>query len=87
MMHKELIKYLEDLPSVEVVQNQSSWTVCFVAGGGWRFELVIPFEVLEWFVDTWAPNSQEKSWSSWSEWYSVKGGPPKRSCRVILHEM
>ena len=76
-MHEALISRLRSRPELHVSEQSTAWSINLSTRTAWRFVIIIPREMLEWFVDAWSPDLSDKVWSDWCEWYSCGGEPPE----------
>ena len=81
-MHEPLIERLRAREKVGVTDRGNHWSVSVSAAENWRFELTIPRDVLEWFVEAWTPGAAKKAWSDWSDWFAIKGEPSREELEL-----
>ena len=63
----DLMDKIRPLPGVLVDEGGSAWTLRCSKAGGVQFEVVVPKDVLEWFVTARNPQGA-KIWSDWMDY-------------------
>jgi hypothetical protein len=69
----ELIRTLEHLPETRIEPQPHHWSIQLTKPDGIHLEIVVPRDVLEWFVTARDLNGSEL----WSDWMDYQGYVPK----------
>lgn len=68
---RDLIERLKHTFSIPVSEESEAWVLLVAKPEGLSFELVVPHDVLEWFVTARVAHSAV--WSDWADYYPVAG--------------
>ena len=68
---RDLIERLQRTFAITVNEAGEAWALLVAKPEGLSFEIVVPHDVLEWFVTV--RNAHSEIWSDWADYYPIAG--------------
>ncbi len=70
---KAVITKATKLPGTQVSEKEHAWEISVQKQNDLEFEVVVPREVLEWFVTAKTNSGLDNIWSDWVDYYETNG--------------
>lgn len=60
-------------PGLAIMDREQSWEIRILTSDDLVFEIIVPHEVLEWFVTARRVSTKQDVWSDWMDYYEITG--------------